>query len=120
MDCPCSGLTRLAHCVPCEILPGGESVSQSSLKDKAFLTFVDQNPPLEITVRSEMAFAAGKSLFGQRHMIANNPQATSEGKLAVRQLHLLAIPSFPSAIDAAGSRHNDVSRSTLTRSKETR
>jgi hypothetical protein len=27
---------------------GGESVSQSPLKDKAFLTFLDQNPPFEL------------------------------------------------------------------------
>jgi hypothetical protein len=27
---------------------GGESVSQSLLKDKAFSTFLDQNPPFEL------------------------------------------------------------------------
>lgn len=29
-------------------LAGGESVRQSPLKDKAFLTFLDQNPPFEL------------------------------------------------------------------------
>ena len=29
-------------------IPGGESVSQSPLKDKAFSTFLDQNPPFEL------------------------------------------------------------------------
>jgi hypothetical protein len=30
------------------VLTGGESVSQLPLKDKAFSTFLDQNPPFEL------------------------------------------------------------------------
>jgi hypothetical protein len=33
---------------------GGEGVSQSPLKDKAFSTFLDQNPPFEL--RAKMVF----------------------------------------------------------------
>ena len=44
-------------------LYGGESVSQSPLKDKAFSTFFDQNPPFELL--SEMGFALDKSLFSR-------------------------------------------------------
>jgi len=42
---------------------GGESVSQSPLKDKAFSTFLDQNPPFELL--AEMGFAPDKSLFSR-------------------------------------------------------
>jgi hypothetical protein len=41
---------------------GGESVSQSPLKDKVFSTFLDQ----------KWNFTAGKSLFSQWCMIDNN------------------------------------------------
>jgi hypothetical protein len=42
---------------------GGESVSQSPLKDKAFSTFLGQNPPFELL--AEMGFAPDKSLFSR-------------------------------------------------------
>jgi hypothetical protein len=35
---------------------GGESVSQSSFKDQAFSTFLDQNPPLELRPKWNSAF----------------------------------------------------------------
>lgn len=41
---------------------GGESVSQSTLRDKAFSTFIDQNPPFEL--RPEIGSRRGISLFG--------------------------------------------------------
>jgi hypothetical protein len=34
---------------------GGEGVSQSPMKDKAFLTFLGQNPPVEL--RRKLAFS---------------------------------------------------------------
>ena len=34
---------------------GGESVSQSALKDNAFLTFVDQKPLFELPLESEFS-----------------------------------------------------------------
>jgi hypothetical protein len=40
---------------------GGEGVSQSPLKDKAFSSFLDQNPPFEL--RRKMGFASDKSLW---------------------------------------------------------
>jgi hypothetical protein len=51
---PNSGTVRVRY-------PGGESVSQSPLKDKAFSTFLDQNPPFELLAK--MGFAPDKSLF---------------------------------------------------------
>jgi hypothetical protein len=39
---------------------GGESVSQSLLKDKAFSTLLDQNPQFEL--RPEIDFASDKSM----------------------------------------------------------
>ena len=35
---------------------GGEGVSQSPLKDKAFSTFLDRNPPFELTKKGDFAF----------------------------------------------------------------
>jgi hypothetical protein len=51
---------------------GGESVSQSPLKDKVFSTFLDQNPPFELQPGPKWNFTAGKSLFSQWCMIDNN------------------------------------------------
>ncbi len=42
---------------------GGESVSQLALKDKAFSTFLDQNPRFELLAK--MGFAPDKSLFSR-------------------------------------------------------
>jgi hypothetical protein len=39
---------------------GGEGVSQSPLKDKAFLTFFDQNPPFEPRQKWDFAFAKAR------------------------------------------------------------
>jgi hypothetical protein len=40
---------------------GGEGVSQSPLKDKAFAAFPGRNPPFEL--RRKMGFASDKSLW---------------------------------------------------------
>jgi hypothetical protein len=53
---------RLELCVPCDIRPtvcvdkewGGESVSQSPLKGKAFSNFVDPNPLFELRRENEV------------------------------------------------------------------
>jgi hypothetical protein len=49
---------------------GGESVSQSPLKDQAFSIFLDQNPPFEL--QPKMGFASDKSLLRQSPVIDNN------------------------------------------------
>jgi hypothetical protein len=67
---------------------GGESVSQSPLKDKAFSTFLDQNPPFELPEKGDFAF--DKSL--SRPMSVNRQQchqATSESQIAVAPLSLI-------------------------------
>jgi hypothetical protein len=46
---------------------GGESVSQSQLKDKAFLTFQDQNPPFELPEKGHFAFDKSLSRPMVRH-----------------------------------------------------
>jgi hypothetical protein len=48
---------------------GGESVSQSPLKDKAFSTFLDQNPPLEL--RPENGISPSKACPVQWPVIDN-------------------------------------------------
>jgi hypothetical protein len=60
---------------------GGESVSQSPLKDKAFSTFLDQNPPFELPQKRNSAL--DKSLFRPmaRHR-QHRHQATSERQIA--------------------------------------
>jgi hypothetical protein len=39
-----------------ELWRDGESVSQSPLKDKAFSTFLNQNPPFELPEKGDFAF----------------------------------------------------------------
>ena len=60
---------------------GGESVSQSPLKDNAFSTFLDQNPPFELPPKWNSAL--DKSLFHPmaRHR-QHRDQATSERQIA--------------------------------------
>jgi hypothetical protein len=65
---------------------GGESVSQSPLKGKAFSTFLDQNPPFELPPENGI-FDFDKSL--PRPMDRHRQQchqATSEGQIAVAPL----------------------------------
>jgi len=50
---------------------GGEGVSQSPLKDKAFSTFLDRNPPFGLR-RRKMRFRPGHNLFLQRPIIDEN------------------------------------------------
>jgi hypothetical protein len=48
------GLRVACHPKPVRAMGGGEGVSQSPLKDQAFSTFLDQNPPFEL--RRKLAF----------------------------------------------------------------
>src|SRR6266566_7901865 len=56
---------------------GGESVSQLPLKDKAFSTFLDQNPPFELPPKWNSAFDKNLSRSMARHR-QHCHQATSE------------------------------------------
>jgi hypothetical protein len=69
---------------------GGESVSQSPLKDKAFSTFLDRNPQLEL--RPEMGFRRRrKSVQPMVHHRQQRYQATSERQIAIAPLRLFAV-----------------------------
>jgi len=61
-------------CYPClragQAKAGGEGVSQSPLKYKAFSTFLDQNPPFEL--RPKMGFRLTKACPAQWPVIDNN------------------------------------------------
>src|SRR6266566_3503009 len=92
---------------------GGESVSQLPLKDKAFSTFLDQNPPFELPPKWNSAF--DKTCPAQWPVIDNTAiKQLAKGKIAVAPLGLIAVPSwnlmmahpgsgpalqFPSAVD---------------------
>jgi hypothetical protein len=56
---------------------GGESVSQPPLKDKAFSTFLDQNPPFEL--RPENGISPSAKAWRHRQQC---DQATGEGQIA--------------------------------------
>jgi len=59
---------------------GGESVSQSPLKDKAFSTFLDQNPPFELPENGDFAFE--KACPAQWSVIDNSAiKRLAKGKL---------------------------------------
>jgi hypothetical protein len=92
---------------------GGESVSQSPLKDKAFSTFLDQNPPFELLEKGDFAFDKSLSRPMVRHRQQRH-QAISERQIAVAPLSLIVVQSrklmvahpgsgpalqFPSAVD---------------------
>jgi hypothetical protein len=92
---------------------GGEGVSQSPLKDQAFSTFLDQNPPFELPEKGDFAFDKSLSRPMVRHR-QQCRQATSERQIAVAPLSLIAVRSrslmvahpgsgpalqFPSAVD---------------------
>lgn len=66
---------------------GGESVSQSSLKDQVFSTFPDQNPPFELPPEWNFAFdkSLSRPMDGHRQQCH---QATSERQIAVAPLSL--------------------------------
>ena len=72
---------------------GGEGVSQSPLKDQAFSTFLDQNPPFELPPENGISPSI-KSLSRpmDRHRQQCH-QATSEGQMAVAPLSLIAVQS---------------------------
>jgi hypothetical protein len=72
---------------------GGESVSQSPLKDIAFSTFLDQNPPFELPPKWNSAFDENLSRSMARHR-QHCHQATSERQIAVAPLGLIAVQSW--------------------------
>jgi hypothetical protein len=60
---------------------GGESVSQSPLKDNAFSTFLDQNPPFELPPKWNSAFGT-KTCPAQWPVIDNTAiKRLAKGKL---------------------------------------
>jgi hypothetical protein len=60
---------------------GGESVSQLPLKDKAFLTFLDQNPPFELRLENGFRLRQ-RPVPAQRPIIDNGAiKRTAKGKL---------------------------------------
>jgi len=70
---------------------GGESVSQSPLKDKAFSTFLDKNPPFELPPE-KWNFAFDKSLC--RPMDRHRQQCATK-RLAKRKLRGRRPPLTP-------------------------
>jgi hypothetical protein len=82
---------------------GGESVSQLPLKDKAFSTFLDQNPPLEQRPGPKWDLTAVRSLLSQRPVIDNNAPKRHEGKLPSRRCASGPTLRFPSAVDVCAS-----------------
>jgi hypothetical protein len=66
---------------------GGESVSQSSLKDKAFSTFLGQNPPFErLSYGRKWDFAASKTLFSHGPIVESNGiKRLAKGELPSRR-----------------------------------
>src|SRR5882724_4875907 len=72
---------------------GGESVSQSPLKDNAFSTFLDQNPPFELPPKWNSALDKNLSRSMARHR-QHCHQATSERQIAVAPLGLIAVQSW--------------------------
>jgi hypothetical protein len=76
------GGISLVRRVPRQSAAGGESVSQSPLKDKAFSTLLEQNPPFEL--RPNPAFAS--NLFLE----------------SIEAHRLLATAQFPSAVNSKG------------------
>jgi hypothetical protein len=74
-------------------MTGGESVSQLPLKDNAFSTFLDQNPPFELPPKWNSAFDKNLSRSMARHQ-QHCHQATSERQIAVAPLGLIAVQSW--------------------------
>jgi hypothetical protein len=88
-----SGPTENKHLYYISIGYGGEGVSQSLLKDKAFSTFLDQNPPIELRPeKGDFAFDKGLSRPKARHRQQCH-QAVSERQIAVAPLNLIAVQS---------------------------
>src|ERR1700730_10318623 len=73
-------------------LTGGENVSKLPLKDNAFSTFLDQNPPFELPPKWNSAFDENLSRSMARHR-QHCHQATSERQIAVAPLGLIAVQS---------------------------
>jgi hypothetical protein len=63
------------------------------LKDKAFSTFLDQNPPFELPPKWNSAFDKNLSRSMARHR-QHCHQATSERQIAVAPLGLIAVQSW--------------------------
>jgi hypothetical protein len=72
------------------VILGGGSVSQTLLKDKAFPTFLDQNPPFELPEKGDFAFDKKPARPMVRHRQQCH-QATSERQIAVAPLSLIAV-----------------------------
>jgi hypothetical protein len=69
---------------------GGESVSQSPLKDQAFSTFLDQNPPFELRPKWNSTFDKNLCRSMGRHR-QHCHQETSESQIAIAPLGLIAV-----------------------------
>jgi hypothetical protein len=76
-------------------LTGGEGVSHPPLKDKAFSTFLDQNPPFELRPGPKWDFTSGKSLFSQWPMIDNNAPKRLIAVAPLAQPFVFRQPSMP-------------------------
>jgi hypothetical protein len=68
---------------------GGESVSQSPLKDKVFSTFLDKNPRFGLRPENGISSSTKASPPNARRC----HQATSEGQIAIAPLGLIAVRS---------------------------
>jgi hypothetical protein len=68
---------------------GGESVSQSPLKDKVFSTFLDKNPRFGLRPKNGISSSTKASPPNARRC----HQATSEGQIAIAPLGLIAVRS---------------------------
>jgi hypothetical protein len=73
------------------------------LKEKAFSTFLDQNPPFELTEKGDFAFGKSLSRPMAHHRQASH-QATSERQIAVAPLGLIAVKSRNLMVAHPGSR----------------
>jgi hypothetical protein len=69
---------------------GGESVSQSPLKDQAFSTFLDQNSPFELRPKWNSTFDKNLCRSMGRHR-QHCHQETSESQIAIAPLGLIAV-----------------------------
>jgi hypothetical protein len=72
---------------------GGESVSQSPLKDQAFSTFLDQNPLFELP--PENGFSPSTKACPTQWPVVDNSatRRLAKGKLPVAPLSLIAVQS---------------------------
>jgi hypothetical protein len=71
---------------------GGASVSQSPLKDKAFSTFLDQNPSFELPAENGIS-PSTKACTVQWPVVDSAIKRLAKGKVAVAPLSLIAVQS---------------------------